>query len=40
MTLAVIFAANDDDDPADPATWRKANPNLGLAPTEHALRRS
>lgn len=32
-TLAVIFAANDNDDPADEATWRKANPNLGLAPT-------
>jgi phage terminase large subunit-like protein len=37
-TLAVIFAANDNDDPADPATWRKANPNLGLSPTEHFLR--
>jgi phage terminase large subunit-like protein len=38
MTLAVIFAANDDDDPADLRTWAKANPNLGLAPTEHALK--
>jgi phage terminase large subunit-like protein len=37
-TLAVIFAANDNDDPGDPATWRKANPNLGLSPTEHFLR--
>lgn len=31
-TLAVIFAANDNDDPADPATWAKANPSLGLSP--------
>lgn len=37
-TLAIIFAANDNDDPFDEATWRKANPNLGLAPTIHALR--
>lgn len=37
-TLVVIFAANDNDDPADPATWRRANPNLGLSPTEHFLR--
>ncbi len=37
-TLAVIFAANDNDDPADPATWRKGNPNLGLSPTEDFLR--
>lgn len=36
-TLVVIFAANDNDDPADPRTWRKANPNLGLSPTEHFL---
>lgn len=38
-TLAVIFAANDNDDPADPATWRKANPNLGLSPLESFLLR-
>lgn len=37
-TLAVIFAANDNDDPGDEATWHKANPNLGLAPTLHYLR--
>jgi len=37
-TLAVVFAANDNDDPGDVATWRKANPNLGLSPTEHFLR--
>lgn len=37
-TLVVIFRAANDDDPFDPATWRKANPNLGLSPTEHALK--
>lgn len=37
--LAVIFAANDDDDPGAVETWRKANPNLGLSPTEDAIRR-
>lgn len=37
-TLAVIFAANDDDDPAAEETWRRANPNLGLAPTLHFMR--
>jgi phage terminase large subunit-like protein len=37
-TLAVIFAANNDDDPGDEATWRRANPNLGLSPTLHFLR--
>jgi len=36
-TLAIIFAANDNDDPGDEATWRKANPSLGLSPTLHAL---
>jgi len=36
-TLAVIFAANDNDDPADPATWARANPSLGLSPTKHFL---
>lgn len=37
-TLAVIFAAKDGDDPGDEATWRKANPNLGLAPLIGFLR--
>lgn len=37
-TLVVIFAANDNDDPGDEATWRKGNPNLGLSPTLHFLR--
>lgn len=36
-TLVVIFAANDNDDPADPATWARANPSLGLSPTKHFL---
>ncbi len=29
--LPVIFAADKDDDPSDPATWAKANPNLGVS---------
>lgn len=29
--LPVIFAADKDDDPGDPATWAKANPNLGVS---------
>lgn len=37
-TLVVIFAANDNDDPGDEATWRKANPSLGLSPTLHFLK--
>lgn len=37
-TLVVIFAANDNDDPADEAAWRRANPSLGLSPTLHFLR--
>lgn len=31
--MAVIFAAGEDDDPFDEATWRKANPNLGVSIT-------
>jgi len=38
MTLAVIFAADETDDPFDEETWAKANPSLGLSPTKHALR--
>ncbi|MFN4283503.1 MAG: terminase large subunit [Alphaproteobacteria bacterium] len=30
--LPVIFAADPDDDWTDPATWAKANPNLGISP--------
>lgn len=37
-TLSCIFAAAPDDDPFDEATWRKANPNLGLSPTLAYLR--
>lgn len=29
--LPVIFAADEDDDWEDPATWAKANPNLGVS---------
>lgn len=30
-TLVVIYAAGDEDDWTDPATWAKANPNLGVS---------
>lgn len=30
-TLVAIYAAAEDDDPYDPATWAKANPNLGVS---------
>lgn len=30
-TLAVIYAADPDDDWADPKVWAKANPNLGVS---------
>lgn len=29
--LDVIYAADEDDDPYDPVTWAKANPNLGVS---------
>lgn len=29
--LPILFAADYTDDPFDPATWYKANPNLGIA---------
>ena len=32
-TLVVIFAADPEDDWRVEATWRKANPNLGVSPT-------
>ena len=35
--LAVIFESDQDDDPADPATWRKANPSLGDIVSEEFL---
>ncbi len=37
-TLVCIFAADPDDDPFDVATWRKANPNLGLSLSASYLR--
>lgn len=30
-TLVAIYAANPDDDPYDPVTWARANPNLGIS---------
>lgn len=32
-TLVVFFGIDDEDDWTDEATWRKANPSLGLTPT-------
>lgn len=29
--FGVIYAIDDEDDPFDPAVWRKANPNLGVS---------
>lgn len=37
--LPVIFEADPKDDPYSPATWRKANPNLGISVSEHELAR-
>jgi phage terminase large subunit-like protein len=37
--LPVIFEASKDDDWKSPATWRKANPNLGVTVTEEFLAR-
>lgn len=34
----VIFAADEDDDWTDPATWRKANPSLGITVQEDYYR--
>lgn len=31
-TLVVVYAADAEDDWKDEATWRKANPNLGVSP--------
>ena len=36
--LSVIYAANEDDDIQDPATWKKANPNLGISVSEDYLK--
>jgi phage terminase large subunit-like protein len=32
--MPVIYEASVDDDPGDPETWRKANPNLGISVSE------
>lgn len=37
-TLSVIFAIGDEDDWQDEATWKKANPSLGLTPTIDFMR--
>lgn len=37
-TLVVVFAAGAEDDWKDPATWAKANPNLGVSVKEEYLR--
>lgn len=37
-TLVIIYAADPEDDPWDEATWRKANPSLGLSPTLQYVR--
>ncbi|CCE96161.1 putative terminase large subunit [Sinorhizobium fredii HH103] len=37
-TLVVYFGIDEDDDWTDEATWRKANPSLGLTPTLDYLR--
>ncbi|MFJ4799192.1 terminase large subunit [Kitasatospora purpeofusca] len=33
----VVWAAEPDDDPHDPATWAKANPGFGISPTRSYL---
>lgn len=37
-TLVAIYAADEDDDPYDLATWYKANPNLGVSLTLDHMR--
>ena len=34
----VVYAAESDDDWTDPATWRKANPSMGVTFSESAIR--
>lgn len=34
---AVVFAADDGDDPFDEVTWRKANPGYGISPTQEFM---
>ena len=33
-TFAAIYTIDEDDDPFDPAVWRKSNPNLGVSVLE------
>lgn len=37
--LVCVYAADPEDDWTKPATWRKANPNLGVTITEEGLRK-
>lgn len=37
-TLVVVYAADPEDDWTDEATWRKANPNIGVSPKLEYLR--
>lgn len=36
-TYGVVWCADRDDDPHDPATWAKANPGYGTSPTRQYL---
>lgn len=36
--LGVIYAAHEDDDIGDPATWKKANPSMGITIQEEEMR--
>lgn len=38
-TYGVIWCAEEKDDPFDPATWKKANPGLGVSPKLEYLER-
>lgn len=37
--LSVIYAADAEDDIQSPATWKKANPNIGISITEEYLKK-
>ena len=36
--MPIIFKAEESDDPGDPATWRKANPSIGVTEPESYYR--
>lgn len=38
-SFCFVACADPDDDPYDPATWAKANPNLGISPKLDYMRR-